>query len=78
MAISANRHIEFIMQRIFCRSVDNFLGITCRPLAGMPRSCSSLSQSGLFSARVIRHLFPHCLVERLVQFRDGAPVVWCA
>ena len=75
MAISANRHID-IYQRSGYPVYQDTLGDYAGPLAGM-LSVMQLSEAEWFVFCPCDTPFiPSCLVERLVQFRDGAPVVW--
>ena len=75
MAISANRHID-IYQRsgypVYQDTLEDYLG----PLAGMLSIMQQSEAEWFVFCPCDTPFIPSCLVERLVQFRDGAPVVW--
>ncbi|HBN5338792.1 TPA: molybdenum cofactor guanylyltransferase MobA [Enterobacter cloacae] len=75
MAISANRHID-IYQRSGYPVYQDTLGDYAGPLAGMLSVMQQSEAEWFVFCPCDTPFIPSCLVERLVQFRDGAPVVW--
>lgn len=75
MAISANRHID-IYQRSGYPVYQDTLGDYAGPLAGMLSVMQQSEAEWFVFCPCDTPFIPSCLVERLVQSRDGAPVVW--
>ena len=75
MAISANRHID-IYQRSGYPVYQDTLGDYPGPLAGILSVMQQSEAEWFVFCPCDTPFIPSCLVERLVQFRDGAPVVW--
>ncbi|EGQ5296778.1 molybdenum cofactor guanylyltransferase MobA [Enterobacter cloacae] len=75
MAISANRHID-IYQRSGYPVYQDTLGDYPGPLAGMLSVMQQSEAEWFVFCPCDTPFIPSCLVERLVQFRDGALVVW--
>ncbi|HFT8658153.1 TPA: molybdenum cofactor guanylyltransferase MobA [Enterobacter cloacae] len=75
MAISANRHID-IYQRSGYPVYQDTLGDYAGPLAGILSVMQQSESEWFVFCPCDTPFIPSCLVERLVQFRDGAPVVW--
>ncbi|HCT5532663.1 TPA: molybdenum cofactor guanylyltransferase MobA [Enterobacter cloacae] len=75
MAISANRHID-IYQRSGYPVYQDTLGDYAGPLAGMLSVMQQSEAEWFVFCPCDTPFIPSCLVERLVQFRDSAPVVW--
>ncbi|HFK6082940.1 TPA: molybdenum cofactor guanylyltransferase MobA [Enterobacter cloacae] len=75
MTISANRHID-IYQRSGYPVYQDTLGDYAGPLAGMLSVMQQSEAEWFVFCPCDTPFIPSCLVERLVQFRDGAPVVW--
>jgi len=75
LAISANRHIDIYQQSgypVYQDSLADYPG----PLAGMLSVMQQSVAEWFLFCSCDTPFIPSCLVERLVQQRGGAPVVW--
>ena len=75
IAISANRYID-IYQRSGYPVYQDTLGDYLGPLAGMLSIMQQSEAEWFVFCPCDTPFIPSCLVERLVQSRNGAPVVW--